>query len=271
MAKLTVPLAYNFLTFLSPEIYQTTSFYHFLGRLINLTPLGKGFSDLLPILILLPVCATLFGLYNRIARVVGLSGSDVIDDAENPSGTRMSDWRDGRDLIERDLNNTSTSLTHLASGRRSPPRVGTSPLQPSSISNHRAHPAESRPTEPRPGSSSPRLDQDGRRERERERMRGRREEGEQEQEGEENALSEFVHRVRNTFEVAEPLAGCGRLGRHFETLVQNGCLLMEMITTTIMMILMMAFLRVVVVVVVEVVEVEIPTKVLADLVLLLVL
>lgn len=103
IAKLTVPLAYNFLTFLPQHIHQNTTFYHFLGRLINLTPLGTGFDYFFPMFILLPVCATLFNLYGRIKNVFGFGLLEDEYDNENPSGYGAGGWREGRDLIARDL------------------------------------------------------------------------------------------------------------------------------------------------------------------------
>jgi hypothetical protein len=102
IAKLTVPLSYNFLTFLPKHIHESTTFYNFLGRLINLTPLGTGFDYLFPIFILLPVCATLFNLYGRIKNVLGFDIlTDEDDDENNTFGS--GSWREGRDLIARDL------------------------------------------------------------------------------------------------------------------------------------------------------------------------
>jgi hypothetical protein len=103
IAKLTVPLSYNFLTFLPQQIHQNTTFYHFLGRLINLTPLGTGFDYFFPIFILLPVCATLFNLYGKIKNVLGFGIMEDEYDEENPSGFGTGGWREGRDLIARDL------------------------------------------------------------------------------------------------------------------------------------------------------------------------
>lgn len=110
VARLTVPLAYNFLTFLPKHTRQETTFYHFLGRLIDLTPLGKGFDYIFPVFILLPVSATLFNLYGRVKNVFGFGLADE-DDPEfaangsvrqqHPSGR---DWSEGRELIQRELN-----------------------------------------------------------------------------------------------------------------------------------------------------------------------
>lgn len=106
VAKLTVPLTYNFVTFLPPDVYQHMTFYHFLGRLVNLTPLGKGFDFFFPALILIPVCATLFNLYGRVKSIFGYGIIEDEDD-ENASERGLGEWRDGRDLIERELNGTS--------------------------------------------------------------------------------------------------------------------------------------------------------------------
>lgn len=111
VAKLSVPLSYNFMTMLSKEIYTKTTFYHFLGQLIDLTPLGRWFDYVFPIFILFPVFATLLGLYGRVRRMFGF-GIDIIDEEEGEGGRRgymAGSWREGRDLIERDLSGHSLS------------------------------------------------------------------------------------------------------------------------------------------------------------------
>ena len=108
VAKLTVPLAFNFLTFLDPTIYQETVFYKFLGVLINLTPLGTWFDWLFPAFILVPVCATLFNLYGKVKNCIGFGGVIEDDDDENESGYGTGSWREGRDLIERELQGHSS-------------------------------------------------------------------------------------------------------------------------------------------------------------------
>lgn len=106
VARLTVPIAYNFLTFLPKGTVQGTTFYHFLGRLIDLTPLGKGFDYFFPVLILLPVFATLFNFYGKVKSIFGfdLAESDKDDVENNPSGYGLGGWREGRDLIDQELN-----------------------------------------------------------------------------------------------------------------------------------------------------------------------
>lgn len=108
VARLSVPLSYNFMTFLSPKVYLKTRFYNFLGQLIDFTPLGNWFDNLFPVLILIPVCATLFGLYGKVKRMVGFD-MDLVDEDENETGYGTGSWREGRALIERELNGTSLS------------------------------------------------------------------------------------------------------------------------------------------------------------------
>jgi hypothetical protein len=104
VARLTVPLSYNFLTFLSPDVYAETAFYTFLGKLINLTPLGSWFDWLFPIFVLVPVCATLFNLYGKAKRLLGFGLIDIVDeDDENEMAYGTGNWREGRDLIAREL------------------------------------------------------------------------------------------------------------------------------------------------------------------------
>lgn len=99
VAKLTVPLAYNFVTFVEPTIHERTTFFTFLGSLINLTPLGTTFSRFFPILILVPVLATGFNLYGRVQAVAGFG--NFIDDQDAAFGAPS--WYDGRALIDREL------------------------------------------------------------------------------------------------------------------------------------------------------------------------
>lgn len=121
VARLSVPLAYNFITFLSKEVYEKTRFYNFLGRLVDLTPLGNWFDRLFTLFILLPVCATLFGLYGKVKRTFGLV--DIIDDdEENDKMYGSRSWREGRDLIERELNGTATPRGQDGDNRSAPIR-----------------------------------------------------------------------------------------------------------------------------------------------------
>lgn len=185
VARLTVPIAYNFLTFLPRDFRRKTTFYDFLGRLINLMPLGKGFDFIFPIFILLPIAATLFNLYGRIKNICGfgLAEDDDLHDVENnPAGYGMGGWREGRDLIERELNGFG-SLAVSSRGNRSTwtsdrnetDSRGSSRLRvPAAEGSRSPHPAQ------RPISAPTVVD------------------GEDEEE--ENFFQSFAHRVRNTFE-----------------------------------------------------------------------
>ncbi|KAI0166173.1 LMBR1-like membrane protein-domain-containing protein [Xylariaceae sp. FL1272] len=110
VARLSVPLSYNFVTFMSPKIYMKTVFYELLGKYVDLSALGNWFDNLFPIFVLFPVLATLFGLYGRIKRFFGF-GVDIVDEDEDEetAGYGTGSWREGRELIERELNGTSIS------------------------------------------------------------------------------------------------------------------------------------------------------------------
>ena len=187
VARLTVPIAYNFLTFLPKDFRRSTTFYEFLGQLINLTPLGKGFDFIFPIFILLPVCATLFNLYGRIKKVFGfgLSDEEDLQDIENnPSGYGLGGWREGRDLIEREINGFG-SLAVSSRGGRSTWASDRSDDGANSSSRLRV-PAAEGSRSPRPASSQ--------------RPMTAPQVIDNEEEEDENFFQSFAHRVRNTFE-----------------------------------------------------------------------
>ncbi|SPQ22451.1 5ba0e239-5cf2-4037-8df0-fe5690928539 [Thermothielavioides terrestris] len=167
VARLSVPLTYNFMTFLG-GIYRDTVFYDFLGQLINLTPLGKWFDYLFPAFILLPVCATLFGLYGKIRRIFG-SGIDVLEDEDGDDADRpgaafgTGSWREGRDLIERELNGSSSAIRArradpASAGGRSAPILGgpTTPFGTSPTAGTTAGPAAT-PRRPQANTSARRV------------------------------------------------------------------------------------------------------------------
>ncbi|KAJ6144767.1 hypothetical protein N7470_008662 [Penicillium chermesinum] len=181
VARLTVPIAYNFLTFLPKDFRRGTQFYDFLGKLINLTPLGHGFDFIFPIFILVPVCATLFNLYGRVKRVFGFANTDDDDDyadlENNPAGFGMGGWREGRDLIERELNGFG-SLAVSSRGARSTWASESDRSDGDSFTSSRLRVpvAEAATTAPTVVD------------------------GEEEDDG--NFFQSFAHRVRNTFETS---------------------------------------------------------------------
>jgi hypothetical protein len=137
VAKLTVPLSYNFLTMTDPSIWKETMFHKFLGKLIDLSPLGKGFSSFFPIFILVPVFATAFGLYGKIKNICGF-GDLLEDDEEDTQGgfVGTGSWREGRALIERELQGTSGNTLGLSQRTNtSPPNERYTDNPPSSASN----------------------------------------------------------------------------------------------------------------------------------------
>lgn len=143
IAKLTVPLAYNFLTFLPKDIHQNSTFYNFLGRLINLTPLGTWFDYLFPIFILIPVIMTLFNLYGKIKNVLGFGFIEIEEDEdENPSGFGTGGWREGRDLIARDIQGNRPSGASNNLGLTDSPRTSLDTSRPRATPSRWVPPAE---------------------------------------------------------------------------------------------------------------------------------
>ena len=210
-AKLTVPLAYNFVTFLPKDIHRKTTFYHFLGRLINLTPLGQGFDYFFPIFILVPVCATLFNLYGKAKRALGFGILEDEDDVENTTGFGTGGWREGRTLIERELNRTTDlglgsrvngSFPPIQSGARSPIGLG-GRRNGSSNSTHSGrrtattlHVPPARPSGRRPHGNTSSDEGTG-------------EEGE-------NFFEGFAHRVKNTLDTTSKPQWLDDLGEGFK-------------------------------------------------------
>ena len=193
IAKLTVPLAYNFLTFFPREVHRETTFYRFLGRLINLTPLGAGFDYFFPIFILVPVCATLFNLYGRAWNVLGFS---VLEDDEeaNTATFGTGGWREGRDLIERELQGTSQfGLSTYADGASSPLAFGTQSPTSRTIQQARAADGPSSlPHIPRQSTFQERYVQ-----------RSAEATATTEEVADENLFQGFAHRVKNTIDNVE--------------------------------------------------------------------
>ncbi|KAI9884083.1 MAG: hypothetical protein M1823_004132 [Watsoniomyces obsoletus] len=213
VAKLTAPLAYHFLTFLPEDIHRQTAFYHFLGRLIDLTPLGRGFSQLLPLLILLPVCATLFGWYGRVGRFMGLSRGSLGDDEEAGALIGSNTWQEGRDLIERDLNSS------VSTGQLGVLSTTTTTSRSSTSQNHSRndHPQRSNPVDARRNPARGRVNRPPQyRDHDEGGERRRREENEEEDTEESNVFTEFAHRVRNTFDVTDRPRWMKDLGEGFK-------------------------------------------------------
>ena len=208
VAKLTVPLAYNFVTFLPPDVHRQTTFYKFLGMLINLTPLGKGFDYFFPILILIPVCATFFNLYGRVKSVFGF-GFLEDEDEGSPLQFGTRGWREGRDLIEQALNGrsrlglstgTGGTSTSLPSQPRGPPGPG----------NRSDHSSPAYGNWRSVGTSSQAPTQAAAEQRQAQRLADATQAAEEE---DENFFQGFAHRVRNTFENVERPEWLADLGK----------------------------------------------------------
>jgi hypothetical protein len=179
VAKLTVPLAYNFLEFTPPGMQRATMFYKFLGALINLTPLGKGFTNFFPVFVLIPVLSSLFNLYGRVKSISGFG--DLMDEDDELGG-----WREGRALIERESRGGYVGGVGLIGpAESSADRSRDASPMPSterSTSSTTAAPTSSRPTRSTRTDRQPLLQDDG------------------VEEGEASAIEEFAHRVKNTLD-----------------------------------------------------------------------
>ena len=147
-------------------------------------------------LILVPVCATLLNLYGKVKDIFGFG---VLEDDErgNPSGYGNGSWREGRDLIDRDLGGRSEVGSSTLLG-------GTSSPRPSE--NHA--PLPSREQTPRdlgrglrtPNPHTPSTGRDTTAQRQAQRLSAATQAAEEE---DENVFSGFAHRIRNTIDNVE--------------------------------------------------------------------
>lgn len=106
--RLTVPLSFNYITLITS---RESVFQEFLGKFINLTPLGKYFNDWMPRFILVPMIFTLFHVYDRIKDFLGFGFSfDDDDEEEEERGSVV----EGREIVRRSLTDPSYrfSLRH---------------------------------------------------------------------------------------------------------------------------------------------------------------
>lgn len=189
VAKLTVPLSYNFLTMTDKPVWTGTMFHRFLGRLIDLSPLGKNFSAFFPIFILVPVFATAFGLYGKIRNVCGFG--DLLEDADDDNDglhAGSGSWREGRALIEREIQGSTGNVLGLS---RRDGAVTPTPSLPERYTDFSEFPAEAAAqggsiADTASGGSAPT------------RTRRRPIVGDDEDEG--NFFENFTNRVKNTFE-----------------------------------------------------------------------
>ena len=97
VAKLTIPLSFNFMQIINPDVVEQTAFHQFIGKLIDLTPVTGGFNRFFPMIIVLPVAAAMFNLYGKVKSTLGFG---VLEDDEG--GEFGTSWREGRALIESD-------------------------------------------------------------------------------------------------------------------------------------------------------------------------
>lgn len=191
VAKLTVPLAFNFVTFMPQDIIENTTFYQFLGRLIDLTPISTGFSDWFPIFILVSALATTFNLYGKIKNIAGF-GVLEDDSEDNPDGFGTGGWREGRTLIDHEIRSTDSQSLGLSTRDHSPtPSISRTPTS-APFSNSRI---DSFSNAVAPSSVAPPT--------RRERQQIISKPLPADEEGEGNFFQDFAHRVKNTLDTTQ--------------------------------------------------------------------
>lgn len=104
--RLTVPLSFNFITLITS---RDSVFQEFLGKFINLTPLGKYFNDWLPRFILVPMLMTTFHVYDRVRDFFGfgLSFDSDQEDFDEEGRPLKGSVVEGRQLVRRALTDNS--------------------------------------------------------------------------------------------------------------------------------------------------------------------
>lgn len=105
--RLTVPLSFNFITLITS---RDSVFEDFLGKFINLTPLGKYFNDWLPRFILIPMLMTVFHVYDRVRDYFGFGLSfddDEEQDYDEQGRPLHGSVVEGKHLIRRALTDMS--------------------------------------------------------------------------------------------------------------------------------------------------------------------
>lgn len=190
VAKLTVPLSYNFVTMMPSSIHKQTAFYKFLGQFITLTPLGSGFSNYFPIFILLPVLATLFNLYGKVKNIVGFG---ILEDEgeDTETGFSTGGWREGRALIERERHHDGAQLNLAPASERLLVSGTSTPDVRSSLDSNRA---------PRPNNARASA---ARRAPEVPPARQQQQQQDEEESGDRYFFQDFTERVGNTFDSIE--------------------------------------------------------------------
>ncbi|KAH3679450.1 hypothetical protein WICMUC_000995 [Wickerhamomyces mucosus] len=114
--RLTIPLSFNFLTFLNNNKIQS-QFNLFLGESINASIVGGFLNSNVPRLIIIPLLLTTFNVYDKLKKTISwdylMDFLDSDDDDESYGrGTdkRESLIKEGKLIIQRELNSTQNNL-----------------------------------------------------------------------------------------------------------------------------------------------------------------
>lgn len=94
--RLTIPLGYNFLMLLNPEISEISSFSKFVTGNLHLIKIGEILNNFIPRLVLIPVLLSVFGIWGKLRKWLDgylffdyiLDEMDLMEEDDNlPSGT----------------------------------------------------------------------------------------------------------------------------------------------------------------------------------------
>lgn len=102
IARMTIPLSYNFLTFFTK---RDSIFEDWYGKSIHLTGLFNLMNNWVPRLVLIPIVLTIFNVYDKLKKRLGLSSDlygswgDFDDEEQVENGTYLDQATNRRELV----------------------------------------------------------------------------------------------------------------------------------------------------------------------------
>lgn len=127
IARLTIPLSYNFITLF---VSRASVFEVWFGQLVGLTGLFLALNNWIPRLVLVPVVLTVFNVYDRLKKKLGLSDMDWLDQEDDDDDqVKRTDLLvvEAKRIINRELLKRQHAADRVASGLRPFNLGGTEP------------------------------------------------------------------------------------------------------------------------------------------------